>query len=153
MTRWSLFLQTPSSSYTTSWDSTPYSAIARGDYGGLLPDDVPLVTHEMSVRPDGPYAVSKVFGESLGRYYAEEFGMTVICLRLGTVGRGDRPGDDPRSCVSWTSHRDLARTAERCIEVEDLTYDIFFAASGNTWKIYDTPRAGLRAPGQRRDVP
>ena len=119
----------------------PYSAIARGDYGGLVPDEVPMVTHEMPVRPDGPYAVSKVFGESLGRYYAEEFGLTVICVRLGTVGRDDRPGDDPRSYVSWLSHRDLARTVERCIEVEDLTYDIFFAASGNTWKIYDTPRA------------
>ena len=26
---------------------------------GLVPDEVPLVTHEMPVRPDGPYAVSK----------------------------------------------------------------------------------------------
>ena len=30
---------------------------------------------------------------------------------------------------------------ERCIEIEGLTYEIFFGASGNTWKIYDTPRA------------
>ena len=118
----------------------PYSAIAQGNYEGLEPDRVPLVTHEMPVRPDGPYAASKIFGESLGRYYAEEYGITVICVRLGTVGRNDRPGDNPRSYVSWLSHRDLARMVERCIEVEGVTYDIFYGASGNTWKIYDTSR-------------
>lgn len=119
----------------------PYAAIAAGNYAGLAPDRVPLVTHEMPVRPDGPYAVSKIFGEALGRYYAEAYGMTVICIRLGTVSRDNKPGDDPRSYVSWFSHRDLARMVTRCLEVEGLTYEIVFGASGNTWKIYDTPRA------------
>ena len=119
----------------------PYSAIAEGNYEGLEPDGVPMVTHEMPVRPDGPYAVSKIFGESLGRYYAEEFGITVICIRLGTTSPANRPGEDPRGYVSWFSHRDMARMVERCIEVEGIGYDIFFGASGNRWKIYDTPRA------------
>jgi uronate dehydrogenase len=90
---------------------------------------------------DGPYAVSKIFGEALGRYYAEAYGMTVICVRLGTVGRDDRPGSDARSYVSWCSHRDLAQLVRRCIDVPDITYDIVFGASANAWKIYDTPRA------------
>tara|TARA_B100000315_G_C14588477_1_gene594430 strand:+ start:1688 stop:2470 length:783 start_codon:yes stop_codon:yes gene_type:complete len=119
----------------------PYTAIAQGTYADLKPDQVPLVTHEMPVRPDGPYAVSKIFGEALGRYYSEEYGLSVICLRLGTMGREDRPGADPRSYVSWLSHRDLAQLVELCIEAKDTQYEIFFAASGNTWKIYDTPRA------------
>jgi NAD+ dependent glucose-6-phosphate dehydrogenase len=118
----------------------PYSAIAQGNYEGLEPDNVSLVTHEMPIRPDGPYAASKVFGELLGRYYAEEYGITVICLRLGTIAPEDRPGDDLRSYMSWCSHRDMVRTVERCIEVEGINYDIFYGASGNTWKIYDTPR-------------
>lgn len=119
----------------------PYLAIAQGKYRSLKPDQIPLVTHEMPVRPDGPYAASKVFGESLGRYYAEDFDMSVICLRLGTVGRENRPGTDARSYVSWLSHRDLVHLVERCIEAEGIKYDIFFAASSNTWKIYDTVRA------------
>jgi nucleoside-diphosphate-sugar epimerase len=119
----------------------PYAAIAQGHYAGLTPQQVPLVTHEMPVRPDGPYAVSKIFGEALGRYYAEAYGLTVICIRLGTIGREDRPGSDARSYVSWCSHRDLTRLVERCIEVPAIKYDIFFGASANTWKIYDTPRA------------
>ena len=122
-------------------EDQPYSAIAQGEYGGLKPDQVSLVTHEMAVRPDGPYAVSKIFGESLGRYYAEGYGLSVICLRLGTMGREDWPGADPRNYVSWLSHRDLAQLVELCIEAKDTQYDIFFAASNNTWKIYDTPRA------------
>ncbi|MDP6402620.1 MAG: NAD(P)-dependent oxidoreductase [SAR202 cluster bacterium] len=119
----------------------PYSAIAQGSYQGLTLDRIPLVTHEMPVRPDGPYAVSKIFGEALGRYYAEEYGMVVICVRLGTAGEDDRPVDDARSYVSWVSHRDLAVMVERCIDVEGIAYDIFYGASDNTWKIYDTPRA------------
>ena len=61
--------------------------------------------------------------------------MTVICIRLGTMGGGDRPGEDSRSYVSWLSRRDLATMVERCIEVEGISYDIFFWASNNTWKI------------------
>jgi hypothetical protein len=60
---------------------------------------------------------------------------------LGTAGEDDRPVDDARSYVSWVSHRDLADMVERCIDVEGITYDIFYGASDNTWKIYDTPRA------------
>ncbi|MDP6300247.1 MAG: NAD(P)-dependent oxidoreductase [SAR202 cluster bacterium] len=119
----------------------PWASIANGEYGDLDPADVPLVTHDMPVRPDGPYAASKIFGESLGRYYSEDFGMTVICIRLGTMGGDDKPGDDARSRVSWLSRRDLATMVQRCIEVEGIGYDIFYGASANTWKIYDTPRA------------
>ncbi|MDP3062748.1 MAG: NAD(P)-dependent oxidoreductase [Chloroflexota bacterium] len=119
----------------------PYSAIAAGKYAGLDPKVAPLVTAEMPARPDGFYAASKVFGEALGRYYSEAYGMQVVVVRLGTVGRDDRPGSDPRSFVSWLSHRDLAHLVERAIEAPNVKYEIVFGASDNTWKIYDTPRA------------
>lgn len=119
----------------------PWRSIAEGEYGDLNPDTVPLVTHEMPTRPDGPYAASKIFGESLGRYYSEEYGISVICIRLGTMSVEDRPGDDARSLVSWLSRRDLVTMIERCIEIEGVDYEVLFAASGNKWKIYDTPRA------------
>ena len=119
----------------------PWRSIAEGEYGDLDPDAVPLVTHEMPTRPDGPYAASKIFGESLGRYYSEEYGISVICIRLGTMSVADVPGDDARSFVSWLSRRDLVAMIERCIEIEGVDYEVLFAASGNKWKIYDTPRA------------
>jgi uronate dehydrogenase len=119
----------------------PWSRIAAGDYGDLDPATVPLVTAAMPTRPDGPYAVSKIFGESLGQYYSEAFGMEVVVVRLGTVGRDDRPGPDPRSFVSWLSHRDLADLTMRALDAPGVRYEIVFGASANTWKIYDTHRA------------
>ena len=119
----------------------PWSRIATGDYAGVDPDRVPLVTAEMPARPDGPYAVSKIFGEALGTYYAEAHGMEVVVVRLGTVGREDRPGSDARSFVSWVSHRDLAHLTERAIEAPGVKHEIVFGASDNTWKIYDTLHA------------
>ena len=118
----------------------PWRSIAEGEYGDLDPNKVPLVTHEMPVRPDGPYAASKIFGESLGQYYSEEYGISVICIRLGTMSVEDVPGEDARSFVSWLSSRDLTTMVDRCIEVEGIGFDVFFGASANTWKIYDTPR-------------
>ncbi len=119
----------------------PWRSVAEGEYGDLKPDETPLVTRDMPVRPDGPYAASKIFGESLGRYYAEEYGISVICVRLGTMSVEDKPGDDARSLVSWLSARDLVAMVERCIDAEGIDFDVFFGASANTWKIYDTPRA------------
>ncbi|GGJ59407.1 NAD-dependent epimerase/dehydratase family protein [Streptomyces brasiliensis] len=35
-------------------------------------------------RPDSLYGVSKAFGEALGSYYADRFGMRVACVRIGS---------------------------------------------------------------------
>lgn len=119
----------------------PYASIAAGEYEGIDPDAVPLITADMPDRPDGPYAVSKIFGEALGRYFYEDFGISVICIRFGTTSPQDMPGEDARSYVSWFSHRDIAAMVERCIEAEGIGFEIFYGASANKWKIYDTPRA------------
>jgi nucleoside-diphosphate-sugar epimerase len=119
----------------------PYLSIVQGRYRDLDPAQVPLISADMPARPDGRYAVVKLFGESLGRYFAEAENMEVVCVRVGTVGREDRPGDDPRSYVSWLSHRDAAGFFRACAERPGINYEVLYAASGNTWKIYDTPRA------------
>jgi uronate dehydrogenase len=41
------------------------------------------VTPDMPARPWNMYAVTKLFGESLGRIYSRRFGISVICLRIG----------------------------------------------------------------------
>ena len=74
----------------------PYSAIAAGNYAGIDPAATPLITHDMPDRPDGSYAVSKIFGEALGRYFYEDHGISAICIRFGTTSPQDRPGEDAR---------------------------------------------------------
>jgi nucleoside-diphosphate-sugar epimerase len=66
--------------------------------------------------PDSPYGAEKVFMEALGRYFAHEHGLDVICLRIGNVNRADVPNQDapPR----WLSHADLGRLVTACLLAE-----------------------------------
>lgn len=81
-------------------------------------------------RPDTRYGVSKVFGEALGRLYADKHGMSVACLRIGTFRNPDRPSE-PRQLLSWVSHRDLVQLVRRCIDHPDYRFLIAYGVSKN----------------------
>ena len=118
----------------------PYRSIVAGRYEGLEPGRVPLITHAAPLRPDGPYGVSKAFGEALGRYYAEAFGMEVLCLRIGTVNAQDRPLE-VRHYATLLTHRDLAALVDACLRAEGVPFDIFYGVSANTWRFWDVAHA------------
>jgi len=91
----------------------------------------------MPVRPDSLYGVSKAFGENLGRHYADQFGLQVICLRIGWFL--PHPHDD-FARWSWLSPRDCTQIVWKAIEA-DLAFGIYYAISGNgqrRWDITDT---------------
>ena len=97
------------------------------------------VTPDMPVRPDGYYGASKAYGEALGRWYNDAFGLPVINLRIGSYL--DRPAN-VRNLSTWLSPRDLAQITWRAIE-SDVSWGIFYAISGNSrryWDISDTQR-------------
>ena len=50
---------------------------------GFAVKESELVGPDAPIRPTNLYGVSKVFGEALGRYYSDNFGLSVICLRIG----------------------------------------------------------------------
>jgi uronate dehydrogenase len=115
----------------------PYARIIAGDYDGLDPATVPKITTAMAVRPDTPYGVGKVLGEAAARYYAEEYGLSVLCLRIGTLNRASRPSA-ARHFATLITHADMARLARCCIEAPlDLTYGVFYGVSANRWRIWD----------------
>jgi hypothetical protein len=114
----------------------PYKSIVEGRYENLNPDLIPKITHEMPIRPDGPYGISKVFGEAVGRYYSEAFGMEVLCLRIGSVNRQDRTLK-PRHYATLLTHRDLATLIEACLRAENVPFGIFYGVSANTWRFWD----------------
>jgi nucleoside-diphosphate-sugar epimerase len=121
----------------------PYSNLAAGRYDGLT--SWPMLTHLSPVRPAVLYGVSKVWGEALGRQFADTHGLSVICVRIGRVNAEDRPMS-PRDFSVWCSQRDIVRLIERCVEApEALRYDIFFGTSRNKWGYRDLehPRAVL----------
>jgi NAD+ dependent glucose-6-phosphate dehydrogenase len=113
----------------------PYRALAEARY-----DEVgawTMLTHETPVRPAGLYGVSKVWGETLARHYADAHGLSVICVRIGHVTAEDRPRA-PRDFSVWCSQRDIVRMLEACLQAPDaLRFDVFFAVSNNKWNYRD----------------
>ena len=100
-------------------------------------------TPDMPVRPDGYYGVSKVFGEALGRYYADAFEMSVICLRIGTCRSEDavikRKSD--RILSTWLSIRDTVHLVRRSIEAESIQFGIYYGISNNKQAYWDIKNA------------
>ena len=72
-------------------------------------------------RPDTRYGVSKVFGEALGRLYADKYGLSVACLRIGSFLTPDRP-TEARQLLTWISHRDMVQLVRRCIDCPDYHF-------------------------------
>jgi uronate dehydrogenase len=87
----------------------------------------------MPVRPDGFYAVSKVFGEALGRLYSDKHGMQVACLRIGAFR--PRP-ENRRQLAVWLSPGDLTSLVRKCIDAESFHYLTIYAVSANTRSVW-----------------
>lgn len=115
----------------------PYASVLAGRYEGVDSEAVPRLRAEFPIRPDGFYAVGKSAAEAAGRYYSEEYGLSVICLRIGTVNRDDRPRN-PREFATLLTHRDLVQLVRRCLEApRELSFAVFYGVSRNTWRIWD----------------
>ncbi|MBM3459414.1 MAG: NAD(P)-dependent oxidoreductase [Armatimonadetes bacterium] len=118
----------------------PYHHLVAGEYD-QAPAQWDPVTREWPVRPDGIYGCCKAFGEVLGRYYADEFGMSVLCIRLGAVLDTDRP-KLRRQYPGYLSHRDVVEMVRCCLDApDDLVYEIVDAVSNNRWRWRDIEHA------------
>ncbi|MEO9025638.1 MAG: NAD(P)-dependent oxidoreductase [Candidatus Tumulicola sp.] len=123
-------------------------------------------------RPDGLYGVWKAFGEVLGRYYSDAFGLQVACVRIGSITRADDPRDPSvressgwlgltdaqkfaRYAATWMSQRDFARLV-RCILARDVPFAIVYGVGDNATRFWDLeagraiygfwPLDGVRSP-------
>ena len=101
------------------------------------PRKVQVKTSE-PVNPGDLYGVSKCFGEALGRYMAEQEGLSAIALRIGAfqpASSAEKP--DLSLMDAWVSQRDLIQLIERCIDVENIKWAVFHALSNNTFNRLD----------------
>ncbi|AQH02833.1 epimerase [Burkholderia sp. KK1] len=89
-----------------------------------------MIDDTVMFRPDSRYGVSKVFGEALGRLYADKYGMSVACMRIGSFRPDDRPSA-PRHLASWISHRDMVQLTRRCIDAPDYHFVVVYGVSDN----------------------
>jgi uronate dehydrogenase len=100
---------------------------------GFAPRHAPWPNDEVD-RPDSLYGASKLFGEHLGRFYFDRFGLEVACLRIGTCF--ERP-NHPRALATWLSPGDCARLVATCLRCEKLGYAVVYAISANTRRFWD----------------
>ena len=100
--------------------------------------DVQVKTSE-PVIPGDLYGVSKAFGEAMGRYMAEQEGLSVIALRIGAfqpVEMAEREGS-AGLMDAFLSERDLNQLIHRCIDVTNLKYAVFHGLSNNRFNRLD----------------
>jgi NAD+ dependent glucose-6-phosphate dehydrogenase len=121
-------------------------------------DDPRVYDHTAELRPDSLYGVSKVYGEALGRYYHELYGLRVYNLRIGTVRADDDPRDPSvpegsfwldltpeqkydRMRATWLSQRDCAELIAACLEAKDVPWAVVYGISNNPRQFWDLSHA------------
>jgi NAD+ dependent glucose-6-phosphate dehydrogenase len=91
------------------------------------------------VRPDSLYGVTKAFGEIIGRYASDYYGLDVVCLRIGWVL--SQPHNE-MALRMWLSPGDLGRLVVGALESE-CRYGVYYGVSANQrrhWDIADARR-------------
>ena len=99
---------------------------------GFYPADAD-VNDSAEYRPDSLYGLCKCWGELIGRYYSDRYGISCFNLRIGHC-RGDREYDTSgtREYRQWISNRDLVQLITKCIEAhESFLYRCYPAVSDN----------------------
>jgi NAD(P)-dependent dehydrogenase (short-subunit alcohol dehydrogenase family) len=102
------------------------------------PPDVQVKTTE-PVNPGDLYGVAKCFGEAMGRYMAEQEGLSVIAIRIGAF-QPIETAEDPNALPmldAFVSRRDLTQLIVRAIEVENLQWAVVQGLSNNRFKRLD----------------
>ena len=91
------------------------------------------VTVDMPPRPSTVYACTKIFGESLARWYSETHAMQMLVIRLCYFRAYEDPLlrlPDHEMQYDWCSPRDLTQLLVKCLH-SDLKFGIFFGISNN----------------------
>jgi uronate dehydrogenase len=105
------------------------SSVHAVGFTPLTDADAPLPA-DVAARPDTLYGVSKVFGEALGRYYVDRYGLQVACLRIGAFAPA------PPDLATWLSPDDCARLVDACLRSDALTYALVWGVSANTRRVW-----------------
>ncbi|MDX2254936.1 MAG: NAD(P)-dependent oxidoreductase [Pseudanabaenaceae cyanobacterium bins.39] len=88
--------------------------------------------------PTTHYAVSKLYGEQLGQVYAHNFGLSVICIRLGWYPRIPTTQEHLDSQLPiLISIQDCKRLFHACLAVETMEYAIVNGLSRGGKDYYD----------------
>tara|TARA_B100001093_G_scaffold493821_1_gene536420 strand:- start:447 stop:1268 length:822 start_codon:yes stop_codon:yes gene_type:complete len=116
--------------------------------------------HKNDVCPDSIYAVSKLFGENLAKYYSIKHNIDFKCIRICSVR--DKENDNPLAYAEygyhqglwkrnskeyivqsnrlkglWQSRRDFLQMIEKIIQSKKKGFEIFYGLSNNDRSWFD----------------
>ncbi|MFM9887370.1 MAG: NAD-dependent epimerase/dehydratase family protein [Burkholderiales bacterium] len=109
------------------------------------------IDHTVYPKPDGRYGLSKMFGEGVASLYADKYGVSSLCIRIGNVAM--QPVDVRRLSI-WISPRDLAQLMEIGLDHPDIRFEIVYGASDNArgwWDNTNAHRLGYRPRDRSED--
>ena len=98
----------------------------------------------MEPAPINPYGASKLFGERVGKMFAEHYGVSFIAFRIGVCQRANDNLQGPwipfgrLGQAMWVSDRDLCRAFEHAIDDERISFGVYNLISRNPgmrWEI------------------
>lgn len=91
--------------------------------------------------PDTPYGATKIYIESLGKYFARKYKIEVICIRFGGINSKDEIiyREDPNYDKVWLSSRDCVNLIKKCIEAKKKpsNFLILYGVSDNINRIHN----------------
>ena len=118
-----------------------YRALFEGRFGDIR-QPMELMTTEQT-RPCCLYGVSKGFGELMGSFYHDMYGMSFIALRIGGVlWEEGWERKWPSGLAMLLSHRDAAQLLERSIDAPpSVGFAIVYGISDNTMKVHELDTA------------
>lgn len=102
----------------------------------------PLTT-AMEPAPINPYGASKLFGERVGRMFAECYGLSFIAFRIGVNQRNHANRHGPWipfgywGQAMWVSDGDLCRAFQAAIDDRSVTFGVYNLISNNPGMRWD----------------
>jgi NAD+ dependent glucose-6-phosphate dehydrogenase len=119
----------------------PYCHIFAGEFERVQ-RPYPLLDETAPIRPSGYYGMSKAYGEAMGHYYYDIYGISTIAIRIGFTLSNNVPTFDGSALSLWLSHRDTAQIHVRAIDAPpEVGFTVVFATSDNYWKIFSLEKA------------
>lgn len=113
-------------------------------------EEWPVYPHHLP-RADSLYGVSKVFGETLGRFYHDEHGLDVISLRIGWFSQDPTNIEEEVLRAMWLSGDDAERVFRGAIEAE-VRYGVYYAVSDNPNRRWDLTNTMLELGYRPKDA-
>ncbi|WP_239022353.1 NAD-dependent epimerase/dehydratase family protein [Raineyella fluvialis] len=101
-------------------------------------------------RADSLYGVSKAFGEALGRFYHDTYGLDFIALRIGWSTDDPDDRDIDLLHAMWLSEDDTEQVV-RCAIEADVTFGLYYAISDNPNRRWDVTNTMLELGYRPKD--